>query len=103
MDYISKPFDPWVLRAKVSVFVELYMKNRQLREQAELLRTQFAAAPAGEYAAELSERLTAVEEQLGTLSAWATKDEEAAKAMGTLEQRVGELRTAIDTLRTPSD
>jgi CheY-like chemotaxis protein len=41
VDYISKPFDPWVLRAKVSVFVELYMKNRQLREQAELLRNQF--------------------------------------------------------------
>jgi CheY-like chemotaxis protein len=40
VDYISKPFDPWVLRAKVSVFVELYMKNRQLREQAELLRSQ---------------------------------------------------------------
>ena len=40
VDYISKPFDPWVLRAKVSVFVELYMKNCQLREQASLLRLQ---------------------------------------------------------------
>ena len=38
VDYISKPFDPWVLRAKVSVFVDLYMKNCQLREQAALLR-----------------------------------------------------------------
>ncbi|GAB2864349.1 hypothetical protein GCM10022221_75470 [Actinocorallia aurea] len=45
VDFISKPFDPWVLRAKVSVFVELHNKNRQLarqaaqlREQAELLR-----------------------------------------------------------------
>jgi CheY-like chemotaxis protein len=43
VDYISKPFDPWVLRAKVSVFVELYVKNRQLREQAELLRNQLDA------------------------------------------------------------
>ena len=43
VDYISKPFDPWVLRAKVSVFVELYVKNRQLREQAELLRSQLDA------------------------------------------------------------
>ncbi|MGH3299761.1 MAG: response regulator, partial [Trebonia sp.] len=28
VDYISKPFDPWVLRAKVSVFVDLYLKER---------------------------------------------------------------------------
>jgi CheY-like chemotaxis protein len=40
VDYIAKPFDPWVLRAKVAVFVELYEKNRQLHEQAELLRSQ---------------------------------------------------------------
>ena len=38
VDYIAKPFDPWVLRAKVAVFVDLYVKNRQLREQADLLR-----------------------------------------------------------------
>ncbi|MEU6550078.1 response regulator [Streptomyces sp. NPDC046915] len=29
-DYLTKPFDPWVLRAKVSVFLDLYRKNRQL-------------------------------------------------------------------------
>lgn len=87
----------------MSIFVELHRKNQQLREQSELLRTQFAAAPSGEFAAELSERLTAVEQQLGVLSEWTSKDEEAAKAMGVLEQRVGELRTAIDTLRPPSD
>jgi CheY-like chemotaxis protein len=46
VDYISKPFDPWVLRAKVAVFVELYAKNRQLQEQAELLRSQLGAGPA---------------------------------------------------------
>ncbi len=46
VDYISKPFDPWVLRAKVAVFVELYTKNRQLREQAELLRSQLRTSPA---------------------------------------------------------
>ncbi len=42
VDYLAKPFDPWVLRAKVQVFVDLHMKNRQLREQAELLRRQLA-------------------------------------------------------------
>ncbi|MFD9117909.1 two-component system response regulator [Streptomyces bottropensis] len=29
-DYVTKPFDPWVLRAKVSVFLELHRKSRQL-------------------------------------------------------------------------
>ncbi len=47
VDYISKPFDPWVLRAKVSVFVELYMKNCQLREQAALLRLQLEGGGRG--------------------------------------------------------
>jgi CheY-like chemotaxis protein len=57
VDYIAKPFDPWVLRAKVSIFVELYMKNLQLREQAELMRSQLATAPGlaeGGAAAELA-------------------------------------------------
>src|SRR5215472_4547696 len=64
VDYIAKPFDPWVLRAKVAVFVDLYVKNRQLREQADLLRHQ-AGAAAGDGSdsvlAELSRRLSAVE------------------------------------------
>jgi CheY-like chemotaxis protein len=38
VDYLAKPFDPWVLRAKVSVFLDLWEKNRQLQEQAERLR-----------------------------------------------------------------
>jgi CheY-like chemotaxis protein len=37
VDYLAKPFDPWVLQAKVSVFVDLYLKNSQLRDQAGLL------------------------------------------------------------------
>jgi CheY-like chemotaxis protein len=36
VDYISKPFDPWVLRAKVSVFVDLYLKERKLRVVSDL-------------------------------------------------------------------
>jgi CheY-like chemotaxis protein len=35
VDYLTKPFDPWVLRAKVSIFVELWTKNQQLKAQAE--------------------------------------------------------------------
>ena len=38
MDYISKPFQPDVLRAKVAVFVDLYLKQRRIGEQETLLR-----------------------------------------------------------------
>ena len=37
VDYLSKPFDPWVLRAKVAVFVDLFEKNSLLKKQKELL------------------------------------------------------------------
>ncbi|MDT7537703.1 MAG: hypothetical protein QOI82_1288 [Actinomycetota bacterium] len=40
VDYLSKPFDPWVLRAKVGVFIELYERRRELADQADELRRQ---------------------------------------------------------------
>jgi CheY-like chemotaxis protein len=42
VDYLTKPFDPWVLRAKVSIFVELWMKTQQLKDQAEATRERDA-------------------------------------------------------------
>ena len=44
VDYLSKPFDPWVLRAKVSVFIELFEKNRMLEDQARRLQQRVDAA-----------------------------------------------------------
>jgi PAS domain S-box-containing protein len=44
VDYIFKPIDPDILRSKVSVFVELWEKNRQLQAQAEQLHEQELAA-----------------------------------------------------------
>lgn len=108
VDYISKPFDPWVLRAKVSVFVDLYMKNCQLREQAALLRLQLesgrasaheAKEPAG-LLAELSARLAAVEEQAEALSKQLDESADAA-AVATaahLERKLTGLRRALDAL-----
>ncbi|MGW7519087.1 response regulator [Streptomyces sp. NPDC054796] len=54
-DFLTKPFDPWVLRTKVSVFLELHRKNRQLRRLLEGERDRL-----GEFAL----RLEAVERQL---------------------------------------
>ncbi|MGW1778429.1 response regulator [Streptomyces sp. NPDC002143] len=112
VDYISKPFDPWVLRAKVSVFVELYMKNCQLREQAALLRLQLEGgggkASAGGSAkespgllAELSARLAAVEEQAEALSKQLDDESADAAAVATaahLERKLTGLRRALDAL-----
>ncbi|MER5970573.1 response regulator [Streptomyces sp. NPDC002055] len=42
-DFLTKPFDPWLLRTKVNVFLELYRKNRQLAAQAEQLRRLLVA------------------------------------------------------------
>ncbi|MFC4497872.1 two-component system response regulator [Streptomyces ovatisporus] len=115
VDYISKPFDPWVLRAKVSVFVELYMKNVQLREQASLLRLQLEngsgtghspdgpADEAGEppgLLSELSARLAAVEEQAEALSNQLGDNAESATVATAahLERKLSGLRRALDAL-----
>lgn len=34
VDYITKPFDPWVLRSKVAVFIDLWTVQTQLAERA---------------------------------------------------------------------
>ncbi|HET9675453.1 MAG TPA: PAS domain S-box protein [Gaiellaceae bacterium] len=44
VDYLFKPFEPEMLRSKVSVFIELHLKTEELRRQAELLREQELAA-----------------------------------------------------------
>jgi CheY-like chemotaxis protein len=128
VDYISKPFDPWVLRAKVSVFVDLYMKNCQLREQAALLRLQLEqGVPSGATAnasngshgasrsgggtkepagllAELSARLAAVEEQAEALSKQldGSVDGAAVATAAHLERKLTGLRRALDALE-PGD
>jgi CheY-like chemotaxis protein len=88
VDFIAKPFDPWVLRAKVSVFVELYNKSRLLQEQAEVLRNQSAV---------LGSTLTAVEAQVYALAERAPTEME--QPVGELERRILALRAAIDGLR----
>ncbi len=105
VDYLTKPFDPWVLRAKVSVFVELYNMNRRLAEQAALLRERLTAElPPGDQGAvlaELSRRLFAVEEELARVreAAGPSPDPALATALNDLGKRVGDLRAGFDAFR----
>ncbi|MFE3169732.1 two-component system response regulator [Streptomyces sp. NPDC059224] len=85
-DYLTKPFDPWVLRAKVNVFLELHRKNQQL--QALLTREQ---ADFGE----LSKRLEVLEDHLsgdGPLDTPALRAEVAELHQLIRPQGRGELR-----------
>jgi CheY-like chemotaxis protein len=103
VDYLAKPFDPWVLRAKVSVFIDLYDKTSQLREQAELLRKQLAGddlSGATAVGHELGARLRAVEEQAALVDKLATEsgDEPTCASVAELSQRVGRLRSGFDAV-----
>lgn len=58
-DYLTKPFDPWVLRAKVTVFLDLHRKNRQLERI--LAQEQSDHGEVGTRLAELERQLDAEE------------------------------------------
>jgi CheY-like chemotaxis protein len=87
VDYLAKPFDPWVLKSKVQVFVDLYLK----REESVL--------------SQLSAGLGAVEETvalLGRLPA-VLRDTEAAETAAQLAGRVGRLRDALEAFGSGAD
>lgn len=112
VDFISKPFDPWVLRAKVSVFVELHNKNKQLRDQTALLREQAAllreqatllrARPSDDPQAgrRITDRLVSLEEQaelVGKRVPITLRDDFAE-----LDRRLSDLRKALDGETPPT-
>jgi CheY-like chemotaxis protein len=78
VDYLAKPFDPWVLTAKVGVFVSLYLKYAELTDK-------------------LSGHVTAVEEAATALAGIPSvaKDPETEDALARLLRRVGKLRAAL--------
>ncbi|MCA2227679.1 response regulator [Nonomuraea aurantiaca] len=106
VDYLTKPFDPWVLRAKVSVFTELYNMNKRLAEQASMLRERLSGElppGAGDQASvlpELSRRLTAVEDELSRVRELANKSHDPALAvpLADLAERLAHLRSGFDAL-----
>jgi CheY-like chemotaxis protein len=72
VDYLAKPFDPWVLAAKVAVFADLHLKSLDQAER-------------------MSGRIAAVEETTAQLA----KDPAAADTLNELIRRVGELRDGL--------
>lgn len=106
VDYLTKPFDPWVLRAKVSVFAELYNMNKRLAEQSVLLRERLTAelppgaSAEGSVLPELARRLTAVEDELDRVRELARKSTDPALAapLSDLTERLAHLRAGFDAL-----
>ncbi|MFI5688219.1 two-component system response regulator [Streptomyces sp. NPDC051636] len=91
VDYVSRPYDPWVLRAKVAVFVDLHQKNVQLRKQAALLRTGAAT----DLLAQLSTLLSDVETQARDL----TGQLQAHASSATVRTTAARLERAVRSLR----
>lgn len=97
-DFLIKPFDPWLLRTKVNVFLELHRKNRQLAEQAEQL-TRLLAVDVPTKPAEEQHRLAEVEHRLAQVQRLLREREgtdaldaaDLADRIATLERAVGRL------------
>jgi CheY-like chemotaxis protein len=85
VDYLAKPFDPWVLKSKVSVFVDLDLKRDDGGAQHPVLE-------------QLSADLGAVEETLTLLRKLPAvlRDAEAKEIAAQLAGRVGSLRDALE-------
>jgi CheY-like chemotaxis protein len=99
VDYLAKPFDPWVLRAKVAVFVDLYRKTRQVREQAELLAVQVAGLGDPEVVEDVARHLSVVEEQLAEVARVDAAAPARIPAVTDLVAAVAALRVRVDSLR----
>ena len=89
-DYLLKPFDPWILRAKVQVFVRLWEGGRVQAEQAAMLQERDRPG-----AAELGARVSALEDALAALAAdLRAAGSPAPAALDLVEQRLQQLRDA---------
>ena len=100
-DYIAKPFDPWVLRAKVQVFVDLWVAGRRLATQAAFLRRQIGGGQdAVDVLGELRERVAEVEEAVEVLAIGLqpTHDAIVRDSADRVARRVESLKQALEVL-----
>ena len=103
VDYVFKPFNPDVLRSKVAVFVDLYLKQQQIREQSDLL------AESQRRELELQHRAVLLESEAKSAAQLAELNEQLHSRQMELEQAMGvrnrfyasmshELRTPINAV-----
>jgi len=103
VDYVFKPFNPDVLRSKVAVFVDLYLKQQQIREQAELLADSERRELELQHRAELLESEARSTAQLTKLNTQLKeRQKELEQAMGVRNRFYAsmshELRTPINAV-----
>jgi len=103
VDYVFKPFNTDVLRSKVAVFVELFIKQRELQNQGELLRESQKRE------LELEHRTSLLEAEARSAAKLSQMNEELHRRQVALEQAMGarnrfyasmshELRTPINAV-----
>ena len=103
VDYVFKPFNPDVLRSKVAVFVDLYLKQQQIIEQTEMLAQSQRREMELEHRAELFEAEAKSAAQLAELNKQLhQRQEELEQAMGVRNRFYAsmshELRTPINAV-----
>jgi signal transduction histidine kinase len=103
VDYVFKPFNPDVLRSKVAVFVDLYMKQREIQRQGDLLRESQKRE------LELEHRTSLLEAEARSAAKLSQMNDELHRRQVALEQAMGarnrfyasmshELRTPINAV-----
>ena len=103
VDYVFKPFNPDVLRSKVAVFVDLYLKQEQIKEQSELLAESERRELELQHRAELLESEAKSAAQLAELNTQLhNRQMELEQAMGVRNRFYAsmshELRTPINAV-----
>lgn len=101
VDYMAKPLDPWLLRAKVEVFLELDRLKRQLRSQADLLRRDLSSNSAGVemVVAELSALVNELNDKLNGVRERSAEDKRLLDVVRELDVPTQRLTQVVQALR----